>query len=350
MNEKNKLIVIKFLENLLKDYGFQINVDISKGNDKLKIFKLKDLQEGNLGKIEKEEFENLTDIIDRLENYHKDYIYDTLKERINDKEVIDKNDLDYIAKRFIESNLICKTLQEITPQIYEEKNKKLDKVNVDDIKNVLEIEEEMYKNICQKYVETISNEMLIENNNEVLHFLIDDKFISLKDKGEINVDNYKNNLDDYDCIYRYNTYKELYEDEINQEICNDIQNEGLINENKVWKFYLTYEELKQINLEDKMRVYYPLIEKYILNKDNEDKFFKEFDLETLNEFEETLHLFYETNEIKYDKELGELYSDNCSFNIEILKLSEGLINYEDFIQDFTIDNLAVQSEEELEEF
>jgi len=349
MNEKNKLIVVKFLENLLKDYGFQINVDVNKENDKLKIFNLKDLQEGNLRKIEKEEFENLADIIDRLENYHKEYIYDTLKDRINDKEVIDKNDLDYIAKRFIESNLICKTLQEITPQFYEKISEKLDKVNVNDIKNVLQTEEEMYKNICKKYVETISNEMLIENNDEILHFLIDDKFISLKDKGEITVDNYKNYLDDYDCVYRYNTYKELYEDEINQEICNDIENEGVMDENNVWDFYLTYEELKQINLEDKMKVHYPLIEKYILNKENENNFLKRFDVEQLNEFEETLHLFYETKEFKYDKELGKIYSENGNFNMEILKLSEGLINYEDFIQEFAINNVAEQNEE-LEEF
>lgn len=77
---------------------------------------------------------------------------------------------------------------------------------------------------------------------------------------------------------------------------------------------------------------YPLIKKYII--DDEIDFYKHFSLEQLKDFETSLHLYYETDDIDTN-EYGELYSkSNTTFNHNIISLSEGMIDYNDFISDY----------------
>lgn len=91
----------------------------------------------------------------------------------------------------------------------------------------------------------------------------------------------------------------------------------MMNENKDEKFY---------------KDNYPLIEKYII--DDEIDFYKHFSLEQLKDFETSLHLYYETDDIDTN-EYGELYSkSNTTFNHNIISLSEGMIDYNDFVSDY----------------
>lgn len=336
MNKKSKLVVLSFFEELLKSYYLKVCIDNEKGKENIKVFKLKDIQNGDLGDIGKFEFIDLYGIIDILDPYHEDYIFATVAERLADKEVVRKDDFEYIAKCYLESNKISKVLQEITPYNYEELLEKAKEVDVTDIKYIIQSEDRIYENICRKYLNTISNEMIIENNDELIHFFIDDDFISLKDELKINIDNYKNYLANYDCIYRYSSYKELYEAAIYEEIINDISDLGLYNEKNEWNFYLSFEELKDAGLGHAVQSYFPLIEKHIITDEMYSDFYHKFTLKQLEEFEKALHLFYETNEITYDKDTGTIYSENYNFNIDILRLSESLINHEDFIEKYEI--------------
>ncbi len=336
MNKKSKLVVLSFFEELLRFYDFQVYIDNEKEHENIKVFKLKDIQSGYLGDIGNDEFVNLFGIIDRLEVYHIDYIFDTIAERIEDKEIIKDDDFEYIAKCYLESNEISNVLQEITPYNYEKLLEKAKEVDVTDIKYIIRSEDRSYENLCKKYVDTISNEMIMENNDELIHFFIDDDFIDLKDEGKINIDNYKNYLADYDCIYRYSSYEELFKAAILDEIIDDISNLGLYNENNEWNFYLSFEELKDARLGHLVRSYFPLIEKHIITDEMYSDFYQKFTIKQLEEFEQALHLFYETNEIIYDKETGTIYSENYDFNIDILRLSESLLNYEDFIEKYAI--------------
>ena len=85
-----------------------------------------------------------------------------------------------------------------------------------------------------------------------------------------------------------------------------------------------------------MQYNYPLLEKYII--ENEEDFYTYFSLEQLNEFEESLHLYYETDDIDTNK-WGELYSkSNKYFNNDIIALSEGMISYYDLLQDYKINS------------
>lgn len=88
--------------------------------------------------------------------------------------------------------------------------------------------------------------------------------------------------------------------------------------------------------EEKNENNYPLIEKYII--EDESDFYNYFSPEQLNEFETSLHLYYETDDIDTNK-YGELYSKtNKSFNNDIICLSEGMINYYDFVSDYKLNN------------
>lgn len=201
----------------------------------------------------------------------------------------------------------------------------------------MNINENFYKSICEKYIKTMSKEMLFEKDNKILHIFIEDGYIELKEQEKITVDNYTDYLDGNFQIFKYDSYKDLYKSSIEDEILNDINDLGLFDDKGKWNFYITFEELKTLEYGYKVKYNYPLIEKYII--DNEEDFYNYFTLEQLNEFEESLHLYYETNDIDTNK-WGELYSkSNKYFNNNIIALSEGMISYYDFISDYKVDSL-----------
>lgn len=103
-----------------------------------------------------------------------------------------------------------------------------------------------------------------------------------------------------------------------------------------WDFYITFEELRKMGYGYMVKDNYPLIEKYII--DDEDNFYNYFSLEQLNEFEKSLHLYYKTEDIDTNK-WGESYSkSNKFFNNDIIALSEGMINYYDLVADYKINS------------
>ena len=88
---------------------------------------------------------------------------------------------------------------------------------------IKENDEEFLKSICKKYIDTMSKEMLLEaDNKKILHIFIEDEYIELKEKGSINIQNYKNYLDGDFNVYEYDSYQELYKATIEDEILNDI--------------------------------------------------------------------------------------------------------------------------------
>ena len=83
---------------------------------------------------------------------------------------------------------------------------------------------------------------------------------------------------------------------------------------------------------------YPLIKKYIISDKNVDDFFTHFTIEQLDHFENSLHLYFNTQDIKYNQEYGSLEStEDYDFNRGVIRLACGLITYQDFIDDYGID-------------
>ena len=254
--DKEKAIIVDFFNELLDLYEFELLTDTN--SDLENIFRLNDKQGANWSGIEQDEFSTLADVIERLSSPHEDYIYKSLEERKDANETIPKNDRDLTAKRYLESNTVANILSKINVEEYNRIMKQKEKFEIKDILKILDSEESFYKNICQKYVNTMSKEMLLE-----------------KDK------------------------------------------------------------LKKVGYGFMVKDQFPLIEKYAVSEEKIYEFFDYFSLEQLEDFEETLHLYFETEDIVYDKDTLELYSkSNKHFNPHIICLAEKAETLEDFLEDY----------------
>ena len=340
MNKNNKEKIVKFFRQILEVYDFQIMIDINENLEN--VFRLIDIQKGNLGGIEQEEFYTLSDIINRLDSYHQDYVYTPLENKKSNNEKIPKDDWDLVAKRYLENNTVANILSEINTEKYVDLIGRKEKFDIQDIIKILDEEEMCYKKICQKYVGTMSKEMLLEKDNKILHIFIEDDFIDLKEKGKINNQNYKDYLDGNFEVYEYDFYQDFYNGTVKDEIAYDLNDLELFDEDGNWDFYITFEELKKVGYAFMVKDQFPLIEKYAVPEDKIFEFFDYFSLEQLEDFEKTLHLYFETDDIEYDKETLEMYSkSNAMFNSNIICLAEGAETLEDFLEDYKEQNYDI---------
>lgn len=172
-----------------------------------------------------------------------------------------------------------------------------------DKENIIE-NEMFYKTICEKYIATMNKEVLLEFNNKIVHIFISDDYINLKDEGKINENNYKKYLDNDFSEYQYDSYYELFNQVIKDEIAYDLNDLGVFDLEDKWDFYLTFEELRKIGLGDIVKDNYPLVQEYCM-LENKIDFFKNFTLEQLNIFEETLRYCSKEKNIETLKEYGE---------------------------------------------
>ena len=102
---------VQFVLNLLEIEEFNLYID--KWEDWDKVFKLEDVQCWNLWNIEWDEFLNLWSVIDRMDVYHNDYIY----EELDSSEERSDERTEYAV--YLESNRVAKTLMWITPEMIE---------------------------------------------------------------------------------------------------------------------------------------------------------------------------------------------------------------------------------------
>lgn len=147
-------------------------------------FHLHDLQGANLGCIEDEKFDNLSQVIERMSIYHDDYIYNPIEDRIDDNEIILIHDDDLINRRFIDSSYISQFLMNITPEKYESYMKlenhdkfplgllKADQesciLNCLNKKSIIECNSDVSYMIHQKEIETFFDVLANYDNNCVL--------------------------------------------------------------------------------------------------------------------------------------------------------------------------------------
>ena len=335
MDEKKKEKIVKFFRQMLQVYDFELIVDINK--DLENVFRLNDIQNGNLNGIEQEEFYILSDIIERLDTYHQDIVYTPLENKQSNNEKIAKDDWDLVAKRYLENETVVRVLNEIDTKKYVDLISKKEKFHIQDIIKILDEDEQFCKNVCQKYIDTMSKEMLLEIDNIILHIFIEDEYINLKEEGKINNQNYKEYLDEDFDVYEYDSYQELYNSVIKAEIAYDLNDLALFDENGNWDFYITFEELKKVGYGFMVKDQFPLIEKYAVPEDKIFEFFDYFSLEQLEDFEQSLNQYFNEGSIVFNEDSydGLESKENANFNKDILRLVCGLITYEDFIEDYT---------------
>lgn len=335
MDEKKKEKIVKFFRQMLQVYDFELIIDINK--DLENVFRLNDIQNGNLNGIEQEEFYILSDIIERLDTYHQDIVYTPLENKQNNNEKIAKDDWNLVAKRYLENETVVRVLNEIDTKKYVDLISKKEKFHIQDIIKILDEDEQFCKNVCQKYIDTMSKEMLLEIDNKILHIFIEDEYINLKEEGKINNQNYKEYLDEDFDVYEYDSYQELYNSVIKAEIAYDLNDLALFDENGNWDFYITFEELKKVGYGFMVKDQFPLIENYAVPEDKIFEFFDYFSLEQLEDFEQSLNQYFNEGSIVFNEDSydGLESKENANFNRDILRLACGLTTYEDFIEDYT---------------
>lgn len=335
MDEKKKEKIVKFFRQMLQVYDFELIIDINK--DLENVFRLNDIQNGNLNGIEQEEFYILSDIIERLDTYHQDIVYTPLENKQSNNEKIAKDDWNLVAKRYLENETVVRVLNEIDTKKYVDLISKKEKFHIQDIIKILDEDEQFCKNVCQKYIDTMSKEMLLEIDNKILHIFIEDEYINLKEEGKINNQNYKEYLDEDFDVYEYDSYQELYNSVIKAEIAYDLNDLALFDENGNWDFYITFEELKKVGYGFMVKDQFPLIENYAVPEDKIFEFFDYFSLEQLEDFEQSLNQYFNEGSIVFNEDSydGLESKENANFNRDILRLACGLTTYEDFIEDYT---------------
>lgn len=83
---------------------------------------------------------------------------------------------------------------------------------------------------------------------------------------------------------------------------------------------------------------YPLIIKYVVSDKDIDDFFSNFTVEQLDDFEQSLDLYFNKQDIKYNSEYDSLEStEGYDFNKGIIRLACSLITYKDFVEDYKTD-------------
>ena len=335
MNEIKKEKIVQFFRQMLEVYDFELVIDINK--DLENVFRLNDIQNGNLNGINQEEFYTLSDIIERLDTYHQDIVYIPLENKKSNNEKIAKDDWDLVAKRYLESETVERALNEIDTKKYVDLISKKEKFDIQDIIKILDEDEQFCKSVCKKYVDTMSKEMLLEIDNKILHIFIEDEYIKLKEEGKINNQNYKEYLDGNFDVYEYDSYQELYNSVIKAEIAYDLNDLALFDENGNWDFYITFEELKKVGYGFMVKDQFPLIENYAVPEDKIFEFFDYFSLEQLEDFEQSLNQYFNEGSIVFNEDSydGLESKENANFNRDILRLACGLTTYEDFIEDYT---------------
>ncbi|MCI8548375.1 MAG: hypothetical protein HFJ38_05750 [Bacilli bacterium] len=333
MEERNKQIIINFFNQMLNVYEFELMIDINKDTES--IFRLIDMQKVNLGNIEQEEFYSLEDIINKLDIYHNDYIYKPLEDRKMNKEKIRKDDWDMVAKRYLESDTVAKILGEVQTTEYKELTNNKANFSINDMIKILEEEEKFYESVCQKYVKTMSKEMIIKTKKDILHIYIEDDYIELKENGKINKKNFTKYLDNNFGVYHYETCKEFFDAYVKDCIAYDLDDLELMEGNGKWSFYISFEELKRIGYGYMVKGYYPLIEKYAVPQDKLYDFYEHFSLKQLNLFEKTLEYYFVEKSIIYDEKYNKYETlENYSYDSNILDLACGMKKYEDFISKY----------------
>lgn len=117
-----------------------------------------------------------------------------------------------------------------------------------------EMIESLYKRVCQNYCDTMSKELLLKDDKNLIHHIfVQDEFIELAEDGKININNYKKYLDLNLCAdfekgeFIYNSYKELYKSYVRDEIYGDIQDLGLYDDYGYWDFEISKEDLQALN-------------------------------------------------------------------------------------------------------
>lgn len=277
-NDKEIIAAINIVHQILdiEEFSLEVNEYDSNIPDTQELrFNLVDNQGGNLGNIESESFDNLSSVIDRMDIYHTDYLYQAFEERQESNELIPPDDYDRKLLIFLASDYCTELLSSITVSTYTDYVKTGFGRNQDRLKENEGIDELSLlidKDIAQKIIETQSAYVMVEYNDKVYlsyYGYGDNKYYEpIIENGAIVDDDLSKPVDPKEALLRdikvpiqiydengnnkifttYDNYGELIKCELGQ-VVNDISDLGLD------KFYLSQYELEYIGLEKEVEFF-----------------------------------------------------------------------------------------------
>lgn len=264
--EKELLCAIKVALAIIEDEDFVLEVsevDADElGTTNALVFNLVDEQGANLGDIENDYFYDLAGVLDRMDIYHNDYLFDDLETRLRNNEIVPQDDFARRLIIFLQSDYCFNLLNDATPSLYSDyvptgfgftfKNR-LDEITLDEALDYL-----IDKSIANKLMETLSAYTMIEVDNKVYlscYGFADDYqngnispeqalYSKIISPDYINADG-STKEDDYTV---YDAHSDLVSSQLPQ-IYEDIEDLGLDD------FYLTDYELQYLGCEDIKMVY-----------------------------------------------------------------------------------------------
>lgn len=252
--------VLNYIINIFDLTDFDLAYDMVEDS-----YSLIDKQEANLGNIEQEQFNNLVDVINRLETYIDDTFYRCIEDALeeiggdfdipSDYKEIAKVSLEMLEKGKLDKYYLndIETLYFISDiETYEDLLTDRDLINENLypklLKEGIEIDESFYKTICDKYFNTMYKEHIIKDKeNKLLHLIIEDGYGDKKE--EINIENYHQFLDDNSNISSYDSYQSLVENYVKDNVRYDMKDLGIYNLKNEWDFYLSKNELLSLGIE-----------------------------------------------------------------------------------------------------
>lgn len=246
------IAAINAVHQILDAEDFALDVEeISDGDmTTALVFKLEDMQGGNLNNIEEEEFDTLASVIDRLDLYHDSTFAKPFDERIETKEEILGKDWDREVLMFFKSDYCTDILLDITAADYTDYvstgfGKDVDRLNENKAKGINDLEYLLYKDIAQKILQTYSAHVMVEYEGKIY---ISDYAV---------YDNSNNKEQDFIAdIKKYNQENQGYKNY--REVVNsffdgieeDINGCGLLDRKGEWAFYLSRNELRFIGFDE----------------------------------------------------------------------------------------------------
>ena len=248
--EKKLLYAIKVALAIIEDEDFTLEVN-EVGADELGttnalIFNLIDQQtKANLADIEDDCFDNLNGVLDRLDTYHNDYIFDDVETRLENDEIVPPDDYARKLVIFLQSDYCFDVLECVTPALYSDYvptglgftvENKINEIDLDEALDYL-----INKSIAKKLLKTLSAYTMIEVDDKVYlsSYGFADSFLNVEAGEEALLQKVRNKESDF--YTEYDSYRDLLSSQLSQ-IREDIEDLGLDN------FYLTNYELQYLNI------------------------------------------------------------------------------------------------------
>ena len=224
---KEKFAACVVADKILTAEHFSLKIDNDAGE-----FYLFDKEKANLADIQSEKFPTLMQVIDRLDNYHDDYFFES------------DDAWDRMIRVILKSNYFANLLECIDSDFYENylKSNEYHSLNLNSVwfeESIIE------KIIALRTINTLSAYVIVEYNDKIYvsDYAMYDNFENPKDSFLCDIIEFENGKRNQLNFQKYNTYRGVVDNLIPQ-IKEDLKDLGFKD------FYLSEDELKYLNISE----------------------------------------------------------------------------------------------------